>query len=111
MNQSCFNCSLAIACALAMTVADVPAFAEAPPTVTIDNFTFKPAKISVKVGTTVTFTNRDDIPHSVVASDGSFRSRALDTGDNYSFTFQKAGDFGYFCGLHPHMQGDVVVTP
>ena len=52
-----------------------------------------------------------DIPHLFVANDGSFRSKALDTSDIYSFTFTKAGDFAYFCGLHPHMQGKVIVSP
>jgi plastocyanin len=80
-------------------------------TVGIENFTFTPAVATVASGTTVTFTNNDDIPHLVVASDGSFRSKALDTGDSYSFTFAKAGEYGYFCALHPHMVGKVVVKP
>ena len=110
MNIPTLACSFALACGLAFTPFG-GAFAETLASVTIDNFTFKPATLSVKVGTTVTFTNADDIPHSVVASDGSFRSRALDTGDKYAFTFKNPGDFGYFCGLHPHMQGHIVVTP
>ena len=80
-------------------------------TVTIANFTFEPAELTVAAGTTVTFRNDDDIPHLVVASDGSFRSKALDTGDSYSFNFTKAGEYGYFCALHPHMVGKVVVKP
>lgn len=79
--------------------------------VTIDNFTFAPAELSVPVGTTVNWINRDDIPHSVVAKDKSFRSKALDTDDRYSFTFASAGTYNYFCGLHPHMTGKIVVTP
>jgi amicyanin len=76
--------------------------------VKIDNFTFGPQKLTVKVGDTVTWINEDDIPHTVV-SVGKFRSKALDTDDKYSFTFTTAGTYEYFCGLHPHMQGSVVV--
>ena len=79
--------------------------------VTIENFTFKPATLSVRTGTVVTFKNADDIPHSIVASDGSFHSKALDTGDTYTITVAKPGDTTYFCGLHPHMQGYIVVAP
>lgn len=78
--------------------------------VAIDNFTFGPADLSVPVGTTVTWVNRDDIPHSIVANDKGFVSKALDTNDRYSFTFTKAGTYNYFCGLHPHMTGKVIVT-
>jgi plastocyanin len=80
-------------------------------TVNIDNFTFTPKELTVKAGTTVVFRNGDDIPHSIVGGKGEFHSKALDTGDSFSFTFAKAGTFGYFCGLHPQMQGKVVVTP
>jgi plastocyanin len=76
--------------------------------VTIDNFTFEPAQLTVKAGTTVTWTNRDDIPHTVVSA-GQFRSKALDTDDKYSFTFTRAGDYKYFCSLHPHMVGMIKV--
>ncbi len=79
--------------------------------ITIDNFTFAPAELSVPVGTTVTWINRDDIPHTVVAKNKGFRSKALDTDDRYSFTFASAGTYDYFCGLHPHMTGKIVVTP
>ena len=76
--------------------------------VKIDNFTFGPQKLTVKVGDTVTWINEDDIPHTVVST-GHFRSKALDTDDKYSFTFTTPGTFEYFCGLHPHMQGSIVV--
>ena len=76
--------------------------------VMIDNFTFEPAQLTVKVGTTVTWKNRDDIPHTVVSA-GKFRSKALDTDDGYSFTFTSAGDYAYFCSLHPHMTGTIKV--
>ena len=80
-------------------------------TVSIDNFAFMPDVLTVKAGTTVTFVNHDDIPHLVVASDGKYRSKALDTSDKFSIAFDKPGDFAYFCGLHPHMKGKIVVGP
>jgi plastocyanin len=79
--------------------------------VTIDNFTFSPAELTVAKGTTVTWVNHDDIPHTVVNTDKAFRSKALDTDDSYSFTFTSEGTFNYFCGLHPHMVGKIIVTP
>jgi plastocyanin len=75
----------------------------------IDNFTFKQPVLKVKPGTTVTWVNGDDIPHNVVAKYKSFRSKVLDTGDNFSFTFAKPGEYEYFCALHPHMTGKVIV--
>jgi plastocyanin len=77
--------------------------------VTIDNFTFTPKDLTVAVGTTVKWVNHDDIPHTVVEKNTTFRSKALDTDDSYSFTFTSAGSFDYFCGLHPHMVGKVIV--
>src|ERR1700758_3411807 len=79
--------------------------------VNIDNFTFTPKELTVKAGTTVVFRNQDDIPHVVVGAKGEFHSKALDTGDSFSFTFAKSGSYGYFCGLHPKMQGKIIVTP
>jgi plastocyanin len=79
--------------------------------VDIDNFTFTPKELTVKAGTTIVFRNRDDIPHGVVGGKGEFHSKALDTDDSFSFTFAKAGSYGYFCGLHPQMKGRIVVTP
>ena len=76
--------------------------------VMIDNFTFSPAELTVKVGDTVTWTNRDDIPHTVVSA-GKFRSKALDTDNTYSFTFASTGEYKYFCSLHPHMTGMIKV--
>jgi len=86
-----------------------PARAQATPHVTIDNFTFSPKELTVAVGTTVKFVNHDDIPHTVVEKKLSFRSKALDTDDAYSYTFATAGSFDYFCGLHPHMVGKIIV--
>ena len=79
--------------------------------VTIDNFAFTPKELTVQAGTTIVFRNRDDIPHSVVGTKGEFHSKALDTDDSFSFTFAKAGTYAYSCGLHPQMQGRIVVTP
>ena len=76
--------------------------------VMIDNFTFEPAQLTVKVGTTVTWKNRDDIPHTIVSA-GKFRSKPLDTDDSFSFTFTATGDYTYFCSLHPHMTGAIKV--
>ena len=76
--------------------------------VTIDNFTFTPAEVTVKAGDTVTWTNHDDIPHTVVSA-GKYRSKTLDTDDSFSFTFAASGDYKYFCSLHPHMTGLVKV--
>lgn len=80
-------------------------------TVSIDNFTFSPAEVTVTPGTTVTWINNDDIPHTVVDKKLTFRSKALDTEGKFSFTFTNAGDFNYFCSLHPHMIGKVIVKP
>jgi plastocyanin len=97
---------LAIAAALSMLLG---AHAYADDTnVTIDNFTFQPAELTVKVGTTVTWKNHDDIPHAVVSA-GKFRSKTLDTDDSFSFTFTAAGEYKYFCSLHPHMTGMIKV--
>ena len=79
--------------------------------VAIENFAFTPAELTVKPGTTVTFENRDDIPHLVVAVDGKYRSKALDTNDKFSVVFDKLGEYAYFCGLHPHMKGKIIVAP
>jgi amicyanin len=83
--------------------------AQEPNEVVIDNFTFGPPELTVAVGTTVKWVNHDDIPHNVVNKDKVFRSKALDTDDSFSFTFASAGTFDYFCGLHPHMQGKIIV--
>src|ERR1700720_3537121 len=100
--------ALFIAAALAVSTWPVRA---ADTEVNIDNFAFTPKELTVKAGTTIVFHNRDDIPHSVVGSKGEFHSKALDTDDSFSFTFTKAGTYDYSCGLHPRMQGRIVVTP
>src|SRR6266436_568777 len=76
--------------------------------VKIDNFSFGPGTLTVPVGTTVTWTNRDDIPHTVVSTEGAFKSKVLDTDEKFSFTFSKAGTYPYFCSIHPKMTGKVI---
>ena len=77
--------------------------------VDIDQFTFLPQRITVKAGTTVTWSNEDDVPHTVASSSKVFKSKALDTGDKFSFTFTTPGAYQYFCSVHPYMTGAVVV--
>ena len=77
--------------------------------VKIDNFSFTPATITVAAGTTVTWTNSDDIPHTVVSDDKSFKSKPLDTDEKFTYTFSKPGTYSYFCSLHPKMTGKIVV--
>jgi len=107
-----FQAAALVTTALMMsTVAAMTKATAAPPAaaVQIGNFTFRDPVVTVKPGTTVTWINADDIPHTVVSKDGVFKSKVLDTGDHFSFTFAKAGQFGYFCSLHPHMTGMIVV--
>jgi amicyanin len=77
--------------------------------VKIENFTFDPPVLKVKAGTAVTWTNEDDIPHTVASADRAFKSTALDSGDNYTFTFTAPGSYEYFCSLHPHMTAKIIV--
>ena len=78
--------------------------------ISIDNFTFNPQTVTVKAGTTVTWTNKDDIPHGIASAKNVFKkSQALDTDDSYSFTFSTPGTYEYFCYIHPHMTGTIVV--
>jgi plastocyanin len=77
--------------------------------VKIDNFSFGPATLTVALGTTVTWVNHDDIPHTVVSTDSVFKSKVLDTDEKFSFTFTKAGSYPYFCSIHPKMTATVVV--
>ena len=86
---------------------DQPAAAIAD--VKIDNFSFGPQTLTVAVGTTVVWTNSDDIPHTVVSTDGVFKSKVRDTDEKFSYTFTKAGTYPYFCSVHPKMTGKVVV--
>ena len=77
--------------------------------VKIDNFVFGPQTLTVPVGATVTWTNKDDIPHTTVSTDGVFKSKVMDTDEKFSYTFTKAGTYSYFCSVHPKMTGKVVV--
>ena len=86
---------------------DAPATAKAD--VKIDNFSFAPETLTVAAGTTVTWTNRDDIPHTVVSTEGVFKSKVRDTDEKFSYTFTKAGTYSYYCSVHPKMTGKVVV--
>jgi plastocyanin len=105
-------------CAFAMTLGvsgrlvgdPAPAKPESASQVKIDNFTFTPNEVKIAVGTTVQWVNHDDIPHTVVSDDKTtFKSKALDTDDNFSYTFSKAGTYPYFCSIHPKMTGKVIV--
>jgi plastocyanin len=98
-------------CAFAAVAAIALGAAAPAPTalVKIDNFTFSPQVLTVTAGTTVTWANEDDTPHTVVASDKSFRSKAMDTDERYSMTFAKPGTYDYFCSLHPHMTAKILV--
>jgi plastocyanin len=90
-----------------VTAADQPSAANAE--VKIDNFSFGPQEITVPVGATVTWTNRDDIPHTSVSIDGVFKSKVMDTDEKFSYKFTKPGTYPYYCTIHPKMTGQVVV--
>jgi plastocyanin len=96
---------------VALATLPAPAHA-ADAAVSIDNFVFTPAALTVPRGTSVVFTNRDDLPHSIVSATRppSFRSHVLDTDDAFALVFDKPGTWEYFCGLHPHMHGTITAT-
>jgi len=102
---------LGLAAGFAVMATDLSTVMAAPESaeMKIDNFTFAPQSLTIKAGTTVTWTNEDDIPHTVVATAKAFKSKVLDTDDKFSFTFTTAGSYEYFCSLHPHMTGTIVV--
>jgi plastocyanin len=99
----------AVSTLLMIGLARHPSAAPESATIDIANFTFAPAELAVAPGATVTWTNHDDIPHTVTSSDGAFKSPALDTDESFSFTFARGGSYQYFCSLHPHMVGTVTV--
>jgi len=117
MRRSVFIAVLTAALVLGMGTVAVsqkkfPAGAQQKPETTevkIDNFSFGPGTLTVPVGTSVTWTNRDDIPHTVVSTEGVFKSKVLDTDEKFSFTFSKPGTYPYFCSIHPKMTGKVIV--
>ncbi len=100
---------LVIAVIAAASLSATKAPASTATEVKIDNFSFAPQTVTIAVGTTVHWTNRDDIPHTVVSEDQSFKSKALDTDDGFTYTFSKPGTYNYFCSLHPKMTAKVVV--
>jgi plastocyanin len=110
-------CDVIVAAVLGAAAAPLPAALLLPAmaqnaasVITIDNFTFNPQRLTVKTGTTVTWTNKDDIPHGIASSNNAFsKSKALDTDGSYSFTFTAPGTYQYFCYLHPRMTGTIMV--
>jgi plastocyanin len=120
MMKRLYSLSLAAALMVTLIVATAASHAHlgsgssksAPPTeIKIDNFSFAPVKVTVPAGSTVKWTNRDDIPHTVVSEDTvTFKSQVLDTDQEFAHTFRKAGTYRYFCSVHPRMTAEVVVT-
>jgi plastocyanin len=115
MRKSLFVGSLTIALALAAALILQPTRARSEEKgssateIRVDNFTFAPETLTVSVNSTVTWVNKDDIPHVIASDDGLFKSKALDTDDKYSYTFSKAGTYSYYCSVHPKMVGKIVV--
>ena len=106
--------ALVLPLALASVVVLHPTRAKSEPgalhlEVQVDNITFGPAKLTEPVNSTVTWTNKDDLPHTIASNDGLFKSKALDTDDKYSYRFSKPGTYAYFCSIHPKMVGTIVV--
>ena len=102
---------VAVTFALAVFSTEQRTLAAASPAadIKIDNFSFAPATLTVKAGTPITWTNGDDIPHTIVSEDHSFKSKVLDTGDKFTFTPSRPGTYSYFCSIHPKMTGKLVV--
>jgi plastocyanin len=117
MRRTLLAGSLAIALPLAifmiLTLQPTPARSEEAKSsateVRVDNFTFAPQALTVPVNSTVTWVNKDDVPHVIASNDELFKSKALDTDDKYSYTFAKAGTYSYYCSVHPKMVGKIVV--
>jgi plastocyanin len=112
-----FGLAAIVVTALALTAGTKSISAESPgdkpaggAAIKIDNFSFGPADIAIPAGTTVTWTNHDDVPHVVTSDDNKiFKSKALDTDDHFSFTFTKPGTYNYYCSIHPKMTAKIVV--
>ena len=105
----CVAASMALALAAFQTVEKLLAASPSAVEVKIDNFTFTPPALTVKAGTQITWTNTDDIPHTVVSDDQRFKSKVLDTDEKFTFTASQPGTYSYFCSIHPKMTGKVVV--
>ena len=106
----------ALAAALFAATPELPSAGEAAAAansaaVSIDNFNFTPPTLVVAPGTTVTWTNADDSPHTVREKDGKFKSAALDTDDTFTQSFTAPGEYQYFCSIHPYMTAKIVVKP
>jgi len=109
--RTAFHRNLRIAPLLLLPLAPPPAPAAAPPArVVIRDYAFRPTEITVEPGTTITWRNEDDSPHTVTAGERAFGSGALDTGDSFSLAFDREGDYTYYCLLHPQMTGTVHVV-
>lgn len=110
---ACFSLVLALAVAALLAVGPTLASGEeakgSDTEVKVDNFTFGPDTLTVPVNSTVTWVNKDDIPHVIASNDGLFKSKALDTDQQFSYTFTKAGTYPYYCSIHPKMVGKIVV--
>jgi plastocyanin len=109
---SAFAVALPLALAAVLFLRPTPAQSEdksSPTEVRVDNFSFGPETLTVPTNTTVTWVNKDDVPHVIASNDGLFKSKALDTDDKFSFTFNKAGTYTYYCSIHPKMLGKVMV--
>ncbi len=101
---------IVVASATAFSAANLPAETKpGPDTVQINNFSFTPQTLTVRVGTKVTWVNKDDVPHTVTSTDKKFKSPVLDTDERFSHTFSVPGTYNYFCSVHPHMTGQIVV--
>jgi plastocyanin len=104
-----FALLLAIGVTTKMFAAPADAQTSKETAVKIDNFSFSPSTVTIPAGTMVRWTNRDDIPHTVVSDDKTFKSKVLDTDQEFTYTFTKPGTYSYFCSVHPKMTGTVVV--
>ena len=115
MKQSCVRTAIFAGLLQLGLLAPLAARAEpAAPAATevkIDNFTFAPQRLTVKVGATVTWINEDDIPHTVDSTEGKFKSAALDTDDKFQFRFTEPGEYPFYCRMHPKMTGKIIVQP
>jgi plastocyanin len=110
MKKITFLFAIAVALGLATATPFIrAALSEKPAEVKIDNFSFTPSTLSVSSGTQVHWVNHDDIPHTVVSDDKAFKSKALDTDEEFTYTFSKPGTYKYFCSLHPKMTATIVV--
>jgi plastocyanin len=98
-----------VAAATILSAANPPADTKTTSTVQIDNFSFTPQTLTVRAGTIVTWINKDDVPHTITSDDKKFKSRVLDTDERFSYTFSAPGTNSYFCSVHPHMTGKIIV--